>query len=130
KLLPRIIGWYKIARDHWQEWRQEAAECFDLVAGHQWSEDDLEILRDQMRPAVTFNRIQPFVDVVGGLEVNNRQETQYFPRQLGAAGVNELFTGAAKWSRDECDAEDEESEAFRDACICGMGNTQTLMTYD
>jgi hypothetical protein len=130
ELLHRFIEWFKASRDHYQEWRQEAMSCYDFVAGHQWSEDDLQILRDQGRPAVTFNRIGPFVDGVSGLEIGNRQTTQYYPRQVGKAGVNELLTGAAQWARDECDAEDEESEALRDVVVCGVGCTQTRMTYE
>jgi len=129
-LLDRVQVWYKANRDHWQEWRQETSRCFDFVAGRQWTDEDLQILADQMRPAITFNRIGPFVEVVGGMEINNRQETMYAPRQVGASGVNDVLTGAAKWARDECDAEDEETEAFLDSVICGIGCIQTRMDYD
>lgn len=130
ELKERVIQWFKQSRDHYQPWRQEAAEDFDFVAGHQWSDEDAQTLRDQGRPAVTFNRIQPFVDAISGLEINNRQETQFLPRTVGKSGVNELLTATAEWVRDECDAEMEESEAFRDALICGSGCTQTRMDYD
>lgn len=128
-LLRRVIGWYKADRDHFQEWRQDAASAFDFVAGHQWSEEDKQILAEQTRPAITFNRIGPFIDAVGGLEINNRQETSYVPRQIGSSGVNDLLTGAAQWARQECDAEDEETEAFKDAIICGVGVIQSRMDY-
>lgn len=130
ELLQRCITDYKQSRDHFSEWRQEASECYDFVASHQWSDSDKQILADQTRPAITFNRIGPFVDGVCGLEIGNRQSTQYIPRQLGSSGVNDLLTAAAQWVRDECDAEDEESESFRDVIIAGVGCTQTRMDYD
>jgi hypothetical protein len=130
QLLERVQGWWKIDRDHWAEWRQEAATCFDFVAGRQWSDEDLQILADQMRPAITFNRIDPFVDTVGGMEINNRQEIMYAPRTVGSTGVSDVLTAAGQWSRGECDAEDEETEAFLDAVTCGVGWTQTRMDYD
>lgn len=112
------------------DWRTEAARAFDFVAGHQWSEDDQRILDEQGRPAVTFNRSAPIIKAVCGLEVNNRQGVIYLPRKEGDGGADEARTSAAKWAREECNAEDEESEAFRDAAICGEGWVETSMTYD
>ncbi len=129
ELLAKFIRWHKIDRDHFQRARQEAQECYDFRAGNQWTEEDLAILADQLRPAITFNRIGPFVDAVGGLEINNRQETRYTPRQVGSAGVDDLLTGAAQWVRQECDAEDEETEAFLDVVICGLACLHTRLDY-
>ena len=77
-----------------------------------------------------FNRVGPMVDAVAGAEVNNRQQIQYIPRRVGDKGINEVLTGAADYIRDNCDAEDEESDAFVDAVICGVGVTETRLSYD
>lgn len=130
ELLERIIRWHRQDRDHFQRFRQEAAEMYDFRAGNQWTDEDLSILADQLRPAITFNRIGPFVDAVGGLEINNRQETRYSPRQVGNAGVDDVLTGAAQWVRQECDAEDEETEAFLDVVICGLACVRTRLDFD
>lgn len=112
------------------KWRDEAQLCYDYVAGHQWSTEDKQKLDEQHRPAVVFNRTEPLVKAVCGLEVNNRQSVIYLPRQIGNSGPNEMITAAGKWVRDECFAEDEESEAFRDVTICGEGWTETRMDFD
>ena len=114
---------------HLADWIDEARECFDLVAGEQWSDEDKARLEEMGRPAVVFNRIAPVVDSVCGSEVSNRQQVQYIPRQAGDSGVNELLTGAAAWVRDNCDAEDEESDAFFDMIVCGLGYTETRLDY-
>lgn len=130
KLMERIQRHYREARQHTANWRQDAREDYDFVAGEQWSEDDRQLLRDQVRPEVTFNRIGPVVDVVCGTEVQNRQEVRYIPREQGDVQVSEILTGAADWVRDNCDAEDEESDAFLDMVVCGMGWTETRLDYE
>lgn len=119
----------KASDKHLAEWLEEARDCYDMVAGHQWSDDDRAVLEEMNRPAVVFNRIGPVIDSVAGTEISNRQQVQYLPRQVGDAGVNELLTGAAQWVRDNCDAEDEESDAFFDLIVCGLGWTETRLDY-
>lgn len=106
------------------------SEAFDLRAGHQWTDEDAQILADQLRPAITFNMTDKFIDGVGGLEINNRLETVYLPRQVGASGVSDLLTSAGQWVRQECDAEDEETEMFLDTATAGWGWLQTRCDYD
>jgi hypothetical protein len=64
------------------------------------------------------------------MEIGNRQQVVYLPRQIGSQGKNDLLTEAAMWVRDETEADDEESGSFRDMVICGLGCTQTRMDYD
>jgi hypothetical protein len=126
----KLKSWVKRDQNHYKDWFKEARTCYDIVAGHQFEPDDLSLLKEQNRPAITFNRVDPVIDSVCGLEINNRQEVKFYPRHTGDAGVDDLLTAAAKWVRDECYAEDEESEAFRDQVICGMGWTETRLDYD
>lgn len=118
------------ARDGLSAWREEARESYDFESGQQWSQDDIAWLEAQERPAVTFNRMGVMVDAVAGLEVNTRQQVTYYPREEGDVKVSEIETAAAHWVADQCHAEDQESEAFRDAIISGVGVTETLMNYE
>ena len=126
----RLKKMVQIAHRHRRAWRIEAKRAYDFVANDQWSEEDLRKLQEQNRPAVSFNRAAPIIEAVCGLEVNNRQTVAYLPRVQGATGVNEGYTAAGRWIRDECHAEDEESEAFKDMVICGEGWTETAIMYD
>lgn len=129
-LFNKLKGWCREDIEKTAKWRSEAREDYAFEAGDQWSEEDKGVLRDQLRPVITMNRIAPIIDSVSGSEVSNRQEVQYIPREQGDVQVNEILTAAAKWFRDECDAEDEESDAFRDMLICGMGWTETRLDYE
>src|SRR5512139_2666582 len=119
----------KEARDHWSDWRTEARQAYDIVAGRQWADADLEVLKEQKRPPVTFNRVAPTIDAVCGSEAQNRQAIKYQPRGMEDVGVATLLNSAAAWVRDRSNADIEENEAFRDSLICGIGCTVTRVSY-
>ena len=130
EILSSAQEFYRDAKSHSGQWRLDAREDYDFVAGHQWSESDIQTLKDQLRPHITFNRVGPVIDAVAGSEISNRQEVRFIPRTEGDEQVNEILTGAATWVRDQCDAEDEESDGFIDTVVCGMGWTETRLDYD
>lgn len=129
-LLERIQADLKAARDAHAEWRRDAIECFDFVAGRQWSDEDESQLRDEGRPPVVFNRTEPVIEAVAGSQVNNRQDIRFYPRGYEDDRAGETATRLAQWAREQCEAEDEESDAFREAAICGLGWTETRFDYD
>lgn len=122
--------WFKEDKEHSAEWRKDAREDYDFVAGRQWSEEDKTKLRDEMRPAITFNRTGVMIDAVSGQEIQGKQEVHYYPREMGDAVVNEMYSEAARWFDDQSDADDEDSDAFIDTITCGMGWTETRMDFD
>jgi hypothetical protein len=154
ELYERLKNWFVEDRRAQSEWYRDAESDFGFHAGHgQWEEEDRQRLKGQNRPCVTFNRIGPAVAAVVGMEVANRQEVRFVPRTTSSRtipapdpltgqataqpvagaddqGPAELYTGAAIYLRDQCNAEDEESDAFQDTAICGMGWTETRVDYD
>lgn len=129
-LVKKIRGWFKDSKDHYKDWRDKARECFKFRAGDQWSEDDKAKLEAEGRPAIVFNRVAPVINSVSGFETSNRQEVSYKPRTIDDSGLSDNYTYAGKYFRDESDADDEQSDAFKDALTCGMGWTETFMDYE
>jgi hypothetical protein len=111
-------------------WRKEALECYDFVAGRQWTRLEIDEMRSLSRIPIVFNRIGPTIDAVSGAEISNRQQVQYFPRQVGNTAIDDILTQGAEWIMDECEGNEEDSDAFRDALICGIGCTETRPDFD
>lgn len=134
-LFARLKGWVRASLDEHTDWYKEAEECFGFVAGRslngkgQWPGESWQEMLDSGRQPIEFNRIGPIVDAVCGLEVNNRQEVKYLPRTSGDVAVNERLSSLGEWARDEAHAEDEESDMFRHAVICGRGATETRIDF-
>lgn len=131
ELLAQFDKWDQRIATHWGAWRKEALELYAMVAGtDHWTAEDKALLEDTGRLAPVFNEMGPIIDAVSGAEIMDRQQVKYYPREVGDSGVNELYTKAADWVRDRCDADQEETESFRDTFICGMGWSGTRMDYD
>jgi hypothetical protein len=109
------------SKSHSKDWRTEARNLYDVAAGHQWADEDAAMMKEKNRPMVTFNVMGKFLDAVSGLQINNRQDIRYFPREAGDSALNELLTGSVTWARDICDLADEETEGFYDVVLTGMG---------
>lgn len=128
-LLEKLRAFDQGVDAHWGRWYPKAKEWYAVHAGDQWeSEAKLELEAKGKNPVV-MNRVDAMVSAISGAEITNRQTVRFAPRNIGNVQVNELFTGAVDWSRDCCDANDEESQAFRDTLICGLGPIETRMDY-
>lgn len=122
--------WFRGDKAHTSRWRREAREAFKFLAGRQWSEEDQAKLREELRPCITFDRSSVIIDAISGNEIQSRQQVQYLPRELGDAMANEVLTEAARWFDQESEAEDEDSEAFVDCIMTGIGVTETRIDFD
>ena len=130
ELLAMFDRWEKDLTAHWSGWQQESREAYDFVAGHQWSEDDRVTMEEHQKVPVVFNLTAPTIDAVCGAEIQNRQQVQYYPREVGDTGVADALTQGAEYISDECNGDQEDSEAFRDALVCGVGWTETRPEVD
>lgn len=115
-------------------WRLRAKENFAFVPPWgQWSAEDRAALEGQNRPVTAFDKTSKFVRAVCGIEVNNRAQTTYIPTEPNNAGevkANELLTVASDWMDETSDAPRHQSRSFRDMFICGVGATESTVSYD
>lgn len=110
-------------------WRTNAIKDFQMYAGNQWDKPDVDKLRGTQREGIVFNKITGVVNAVCGSEVTNRFETRYIPRTTDDEFFNEVMTEVVRYIRQRADIEHEESGAFMDAAICGVGCTEFWKDY-
>lgn len=130
ELLSKVNKLVKDSKSFTSDWRKEAEEDFDFSAGKQWDSVDLQKLKDEKRPVLTFNRCNVIISAVLGMEANQRQELKFYPRNNQTIGLSEAIDDIAKWVRDYGDIGIEESQSFEDMLTCGMGWNETRMEYN
>ena len=92
-LVEKLNTWYKHSKDMSKDWRNEARNHYDFYSGKQWTQEEEADMEEELRNAVTFNRIGPLVDAVVGHQINNRAEIRFLPRQIGDVQISEVLTG-------------------------------------
>ena len=119
--LKQVQDWYDSDIPGVEAWRKEAKEAYKFRDGDQWTQADRDKLQEEMRPCITMNETAAVIDAVAGLEINNREEITLKPREEKDSAGTEGGTMLIEHVRDASDAEDEESEAFRDLVTGGVG---------
>lgn len=110
----------KRARTIRSKWYKKAEKNYDYFAGRQWDEEDIRILQEQGRPAVTFNRVPRTVNAVVGLQIQSREEPVCYPVELGDSAYGEYETNVLRYYGEKSGVADEDTEGFRDCLITGM----------
>lgn len=72
----------QIAVAGWQENFDIMKADLAFLGGEQWDEDDLALRRMQRRPALTFNRLQPNVDLVSGRQRKQKSSINLVQRTV------------------------------------------------
>lgn len=124
-LMKQFTEWDNDLDAHWTEWRREAKEDFDYFAGRSWTEAERRELIERKRIPIEFNRANPLIKAVSGAEIQARTRVEYAPRTQGDVVINEVLTQAGEHFRDKNDAASEETEAFQNRNICGIGVVET-----
>lgn len=126
-LVNKVNRWYQSSVDYFKDWREKAKESQEFREGKQWSDEDIEILNKQNRPALTFNKILPSVNAVVGYQKRNRLDVIALPRGGQDQLVSDIMTNAIRFVRDITNGEYEISDAFLDTVDTGMGWLKTFI---
>jgi hypothetical protein len=122
--------WWFSDADFSARWREQATDDLGFVAGEQLSDDDKAVLDEAQRPYVVFNRFLAIVKAIGGMEINGRHEIVFDPVETDDTVVSEILSGTSKKMGANCDAEDEQSEAFQQCVVTGIGVTESRWSHE
>jgi hypothetical protein len=122
--------WWNADQEASARWRSQATDDFGFIAGEQLTEEDKAVLDEAERPHVVFNRVLTIIKAIAGMEINGRHEIVFLPEENDDTVISEILSGTSKWMSNKCDAEDEQSEAFQNCAVTGIGVTESRFTYE
>jgi hypothetical protein len=103
-------------------WQSEAREDFLFRDGTgQWTEQEKQILQDELRPALTFNLTKSNIDLIMGLNEDNRVVYRCTPVEPTDDFLCEILNNIHYWAVEKYGFETEEDSALESASICGRG---------
>ena len=122
--------------EYWQDtkkgnrlWRRDAIENYDFVCNNQWTPSDRALLEKEEKPCLTINHVLPIVNLLSGMESQNRAAIKAYPRKGGTRIIADAFTSLVKHSVDMCHGDIEQSMQFVDGIVAGKGWTSTDISF-
>ena len=122
---------YTRARDNGHlDYIEMAKKCDAFYRGDQWDLDDLHMLDNEGRPALTINTILPTVNTVLGEQSTRRADVQFKPRRSGEADVAQTLTKLYMQIADNNKLDWVEQQVFSDGLILdGRGYFDVRMDF-
>jgi hypothetical protein len=131
-LLVMFDRWDLVLVAQWSGWIEDAKKWFDFRAGTQWTDVETSTMEESSKIPVTFNLTEPAIDAVNGAEIQDRQQVQYYPRNTSvqSTGIADVLTQGANYIVDQCNGDQEDTDAFLDCLTCGIGWTETRVEVE
>ena len=106
-----------------------------IVGGEgQWLPEDVQKLKYENRPVLSFNVLFGLVNFLAGYEIERAQDFRYFPRGVEDEAIGRYATSLAKYALDLMDGRSQMNRGFRGGLITGVAalevNHQTELTDD
>jgi len=130
ELIEEIEQNYKLAASAVASSNEVIKEDFRFALGDQWTAEEREVLEVQGRPCLTFNKIEPLINLIGGYQRENSLRIKAFPE----GGEDKLFSEIADKLLGFIDKTSKLSykldHEFDDGIIGGKGWIEMAVNYD
>lgn len=122
---------YVYCRDHGHRaFIDKADKCENFFAGLQWKEEDLAVLKQQRRPALTINKIISTLSTVLGEQIFNRAETSFQPKAGSPSGTADTLTKLWRQIGTSNQLQWVRSDVFCDGVIRSRGFFDQRLNFD
>jgi len=119
--LERAKGLFIDALNKDNPWQNLAREDFEFRDGKQWSDEEEQILKEELRPILTFNLSKSSIDLIMGMNEDNRIIHRASPTEPSDAFLCEVLNDLADNVAESQDFQEEEDGSLESAAICGRG---------
>jgi len=103
------------------KWQNDARDDFKFRDGDQWSDEEKQILEEELRPVLTFNLVKSSIDLIMGINEDNRIVHRASPTEPSDAFLCEVLNDLSDYVKETQNFEEEEDGALESASICGRG---------
>jgi hypothetical protein len=103
------------------KWQNDARDDFKFRDGDQWTDEEKQILEEELRPVLTFNLTKSSIDLIMGMNEDNRVVHRASPTEPSDAFLCEVLNDLSDYVKQSQDFEEEEDGALESAAICGRG---------
>ena len=127
--LNRLVDWFEEAEEANEEARQLAFRDIDYYDGKQLTAEECAALRKRGQPDTTFNFIGGKIDVMLGLEIQQRADPRAWPRTPSDAKAAEAATDALRYVERKEDLDTLFSESYEDLAKGGFEVIEVLVRH-
>lgn len=99
----------------------------DYYDEHQWTDEEIAILRRRKQPVITINRIKRKIDAMVGLEQRGRMDPRAYPRNPNDEESADVATKALVFVDDQTRFDMKRSAAFENLLIEGYGGVEIVV---
>lgn len=131
-IIRRQLAFWEVDRAPHMRWASAATECTNFLEGNQWSPEDKQLLLDEGRPALVYNKIKPLVFLLMGYFRQNQYDIRYMPSSDGYSDqdVAELLNALSKQTDEMNSSLFKDAQVFNDGLVTGRGFMDCRLDFD
>lgn len=129
----RVSEIQAIRKEAEQAWSENLAQVYEdnqFYLSQQWSEGDIEECKRRKVPYLSINRLKKIVDLVVGIQMQNRAALGVLPIEGSDSLMAEVIGRTVKWVTKQFGFESKWSECVKDSSIGGLGWGFLDISYD